>query len=164
MLGLLTQAMKCEDDLPEYIMSEDKLPQAAYLTTISSDHFRQNIVGKGWKWKESWRIDSEGLTSYYDVTAESDFIPNDLYFGTDSITIFLYKPKSNERRTEEYSYDATNNRVFSKAIVYMQIIHADSGSLTLTERFGDYYYKSYYEFMLPYELNARWNGSIPEEP
>ena len=166
MLGLLTQAMQCEEEFPEntFIMSDDEVPQEPYLTTISSDFFRQNIVGQGWKWKESWRINSEGVASYYDLTTETDFIPYDLYFGVDSMTVFLYKPNINERRSEDYIYDATNNRVLSKAIVYMQIIYADPAFLTLIDRIGDYYYRSHYERMLPFELNARWNGSKPVEP
>lgn len=165
MFGILTQASSCEEDFPEhiYIMSEDKVPQEPYLTTISSGYFQSNIVGHGWKWKESWLIDEEGVGVHYDATNLSDFIPNDLYFGVDSMTVFMYKQASNERLTDSYAYDATNNRILSQVVVYMQLTYADSITISFIERLGNHYYKSYYERMLPYELNARWNGSKPQK-
>lgn len=164
LFGMLTQATTCEEDLNDhsYIMSEEKVPQEPYLTTISADCFQTNIARYGWKWKESWRIGEDGIGVRHYATNESDFIPNDLYFGTDSMTVFLYRQDSNLRRTDSYTYDAANNRIMSNAIVYMQLTYADSVSISFIERLGDYYYKSDYERMLPYELNARWNGSKPE--
>ena len=166
LFGILTQATSCEGDYPEqnYIMSEDNVPQEPYLTTISADYFLANIVQHGWKWKESWRIDEKGVGVRYDASNLSDYIPNDLYFGADSMTVFMYKESSNERRTDSYFYDATNNRILSQAIVYMQLTYADSVNISFIEQLGNHYYKSYYERMLPYELNARWNGSKPGKP
>lgn len=166
MIGILTQATTCENDLPErnFIFSEDKVPQEPYLTTISADYFLANVVRHGWKWKESWRIGEDGVSVRYTPTNVSDFIPNDLYFGTDSMTVFLYRQTSNERRTDSYTYDATNNRILSQAIVYMQLTDADSVSISVIEHIDNHYYKSRYERMLPYELNARWNGSKPANP
>lgn len=166
MFGILTQATSCEDDFPEqsYIMSEDRVPQEPYLTTISADYFRANIIGNGWKWKESWRIGDDGIGMYLYVTNASDFIPYDLYFGTDSMTVFLYKQDRNLRRTKGFIYDAANNRILSDAIAYMQLTYADSVNISVIEQNGGYYYKSSYERMLPYELNARFNGSLPENP
>jgi len=166
LFGLLTQSTSCEEDCldPNYIMSEDNVPQEPYLTTISRRYFQTNIVEHGWKWKESWRIDENGVSARYDATNMSDFIPNDLYFGTDSMTVFIYKQSSNERRTDNYIYDAHNNLILSQAIAYMQLTYADSLNISFIERLGNHYYKSNYERMLPYELNARWNGSKPENP
>lgn len=166
MFGILTQATSCEKEFPEqtYIMSEDKVPQETYLTTISADYFKTNIAGHGWKWKESWRIGEDGIGMHYGVTNESDFIPNDLYFGTDSMTVFLYRQDRNLRRTKGFTYDAANNRILSDAIAYMQLTYADSVNISFIEQNGGYYYKSCYERMLPYELNARFNGSLPENP
>jgi hypothetical protein len=165
MLGTLTQAMSCEEGYDEdtYMMSEDRVPLVPYLTTISSNYFRQHVVNQGWRWKEAQRINTEGIASRYVVTAQSDFIPYDLYFGPDSITLFLYKENQNERRTNSYTYNATNNQISSMAVLYMQLIDADSTHISLIERHRDYYYRSYYERMLPYELKARWNGSEPEK-
>lgn len=166
LFGILTQATSCEEDYPDqsYIMSENNVPQEPYLTTISTAYFHANIVGHGWKWKESWQIDEKGVGMRYDASNLSDYIPNDLYFGADSMTVFMYKETSNERRTGSYIYDATNNCILSQAIDYMQMTDADSFSISFIERHGDRYYKSNYERMLPYELNARWNGSKPEKP
>ena len=166
LFGILTQATSCEEDYPEqsYIMSEDNVPEEPYLTTISTAYFQTNIVGHGWKWKESWRIDEKGVGVRYDAANLSDYIPVDLYFGADSMTVFMYKETSNERRTDSYIYDATNNRILSQAIDYMQLTDADSSCISFIERHGNHYYKSYYDRMLPYELNARWNGSKPETP
>ena len=166
MFGILTQATSCEKEFPEqtYIMSEDKVPQETYLTTISADYFKTNIAGHGWKWKESWRIGEDGIGMHYGVTNESDFIPNDLYFGTDSMTVFQYKKDCNLRRTGSYTYNAANNQVLSNAIDYMQVTHVDSAKFEVIERLGRHYYKSCYERMVPYEVNARWNGSKPENP
>lgn len=166
MFGILTQAMSCESDLPEqsFIMSENKVPQKPYLTTISSDYFQSNIMGHGWKWKESWRIDENGVGVFYHATNLSDLIPNDLYFGVDSMTVFVYKQASNERLTDSYAYDSSHNLILSRAVAYMQLTDADSVSITFIERLGSHYYESIYERMLPYELNARWNGSKPERP
>lgn len=165
MFGILTQATTCEDDIPKqnYIMNEDKVPQEPYLTTISSDYFQANVARHGWKWKGSWRIGEDGISMCYYATNEWDFMPNDLYFGTDSMTVFLYKQDCNLRRTDSYTYDAANNLIKSNAIVYMQLTDADSLNITFIERLGNYYYKSSYERMLPYEVNARWNGSKPEQ-
>ena len=113
---------------------------------------------------ESIGIDEKGVGVRYDASNLSDYIPNDLYFGADSMTVFMYKESSNERRTDSYFYDATNNRIFSQAIVYMQLTYADSVNISFIEQLGNHYYKSYYERMLPYELNARWNGSKPGKP
>ena len=164
--GILTQAMSCEEEFPEqtYILSEDKVPQEPYLTTISTDYFQANVVGHGWKWKESWRIDEKGVGIRYDAANLTDYIPNDLYFGVDSMTVFLYKQACNERLTDSYTYDAANNQILSQAIVYMQLTDADSLSISFIERHGNHYYNSRYERMLPYELNARWNGSKSEKP
>lgn len=166
MFGILTQATKCGEDLPEqgYIMSEDKVPQEYFLTTISANYFQTNIAQHGWKWKEAWRIDEEGIGVRYEATSLSDLIPHDLYFGADSMTVFLYKQTSNERQTDSYTYDATNNRILSQAVAYMQLTDADSVSIAFIERLGNHYYKSRYERMLPFELNARWNGSKPVNP
>ena len=79
------------------------------------------------------------------------------------MTVFVYRHDSNERHRESFSYDATNNLIISKAIVYMQLVVADSTSVSFIERLNGHYYKSTYERMLPYELNARWNGSKPEK-
>ena len=147
-----------------YTMSEDNIPQEPYLTTISAAFFQANIIGHGWKWNGSWRIDKNGNSKRYDVTNLSDYIPNDLYFGADSMTVFVYKQSSNVRCTDSYTYDVANNRILSQAIDYMQLIDADSVRISFIERHGDYYYKSNYDRMLPYELNARWNGSKPETP
>ena len=164
LFGMLTQAMTCEEDYLDqhYIMSEDKVPQEPYLTTISTDYFQANVARCGWKWKESWRIGEDGIGVRHYATNESDFIPNDLYLGTDSMSVFLYRQDCNLRRTDSYTYDAVNNRILSNAIVYMQLTYADSVRISVIERLGDYYFKSDYERMLPYELNARWNGSKPE--
>lgn len=166
LFGILTQATSCEEEeLPmRYLMSEDNVPQEPYLTTISAAFFQANIVGHGWKWNGSWRIDENGNSERYDVTNLSDYIPNDLYFGADSMTVFVYKQSINERHTDSYTYDVANNRILSQAIDYMQLIDADSVSISFIERHGNHYYKSYYDRMLPYELNARWNGSKPETP
>lgn len=166
LLAILTQATSCEEEEYQmrYTMSEDNIPQEPYLTTISAAFFQANIIGHGWKWNGSWRIDKNGNSKRYDVTNLSDYIPNDLYFGADSMTVFVYKQSSNVRRTDSYTYDVANNRILSQAIDYMQLIDADSVSISFIERHGDYYYKSNYDRMLPYELNARWNGSKPETP
>lgn len=166
LFGILTQATSCEEDYPEnnYIMSEDNVPQEPYLTTISAEFFQANIVHHGWKWKESWQIDEKGVGVRYEATNLSDYTPNDLYFGADSMTVFLYKQTCNEHRTASYIYDTTNNRILSNAIVYMQLTYADSLNISFIERLGNHYYKSNYERMLSYELNARWNGSKPEIP
>jgi hypothetical protein len=164
--GILTQAMKCVDeDYPdqEFVMSEEKVPQDPYFTTISAAYFYENITGHGWKWNRSLRIDGNGNGSLYYITSWSDMIPNDLYFGVDSLTLFMYKQDSNLQRTDSYTYDATNNRIKSNAITYMQLIYADTTNIFFIERLGDHYYKNYYERMLPYELNARRNGSKPEK-
>ncbi len=163
MFGILSQAMTCEEEFPEYIMSEGEIPQVPYLTTISAGFFQENIVGHGWKWKASWLIGEDGYGTSFYPTDESGFVPNDYYFGTDSMTVFVYRHDSNERHRESFSYDATNNLIISKAIVYMQLVVADSTSVSFIERLNGHYYKSTYERMLPYELNARWNGSKPEK-
>lgn len=166
MIAVLTQATQCEEDLPElrYTMSEDRVPQEPYLTTIATDYFKSNIVNYGWKWKESWRIGEDGISVRYYATTESDFIPNDLYFGKDSMTVFQYKKDCNLRRTGSYTYNAANNQVLSNAIDYMQVTHVDSAKFEVIERLGRHYYKSCYERMVPYEVNARWNGSKLENP
>ena len=166
LLAILTQATSCEEEeYPmRYTMSEDNIPQEPYLTTISAAFFQANIIGHGWKWNGSWRIDKNGNSKRYDVTNLSDYIPNDLYFGADSVTVFVYKQSSNVRRTDSYTYDVANNRILSQAIDYIQLIDADSVSISFIERHGDYYYKSNYDRMLLNELNARWNGSKPETP
>ena len=166
LLGILTQATQCEDEPeePPYVMSDDNVPQDFFLTTISTAFFQENIVGYGWKWKESRRIDKEGRGVSYDASTLTDYIPDDLYFGTDSMTVFVYKQDCNERRTDSYVYDATDNRVLSHAIDYMQLTYATSYGISFIERHGDSYYHNYYEPMLPYELNARWNGSKPAKP
>ena len=167
LFGIMTQATSCEfEEIPEqsFIMSEDNVPQEPYLTTISAAYFQTNIVERGWKWKESWQINEKGVGIRYDASNLSDYIPNDLYFGADSMTVFMYKQTSNERRTKSYIYDASNNHILSQAIAYMQLIYADSVNISFIEQHGSHYYKSNYERMLPYELNARWNGSKPENP
>lgn len=166
MLGILTQAMKCDDEdysEHEYVMSEDKVPQDPYFTTISAAYFQSTVVGHGWKWRWSERIGENGMGVTYYVGSGSELIPDDLYFGTDSLTLFMYKQDSNLRRTDSYTYDVANNQIRSSAIVYMQLTRADTTSIHVIERLGSHYYKNCYERMLPYELNARWNGSKPEE-
>lgn len=167
MLGMITQAMTCDeydDYLMEYTMSKDNVPQVPYLTTISSNYFMENVTQHGWKWIETWQIGADGIGKRFHVTFESDFIPNDLYFGTDSMTMFLYKRNSNERQTASYTYDAANNLIVSDIVKYMQLVQADSLRVSFIERRGNHYFESKYERMLPYELNARWLGFTPKQP
>lgn len=165
MLGILTQAMSCDEELPEYTyILVNHVPQYPYLTTVSSAFFQANVAGYGWKWKESWRINENGVGERYHPDRQSDYVPNDLYFGADSMTVFVYKQSSNERRTDSYTYDAADNRILSPTIVYMQLTHADSLTISFIEQLGSDYYESSYVRMLPYELNARWNGSKPVDP
>ena len=167
MLCMITQAMTCDgydDDLMNYTMSKDNVPQVPYLTTISSDYFKEIVVQHGWKWKESWLIGADGIGKRVVVSSESDFVPNDLFFGTDSITVFMYKRNSNERQSESYTYDASNNLIVNNMAKYMQLVHADSLHISFIERRGNNYFESKYERMLPYELNARWLGFTPKQP
>ena len=99
----------------------------------------------------------------YIINGESEFIPKDLYFDKDSITLFLFKQNINERQSDAYTYDVSKNLIVSKVVNYMQLAYADSTNIKLIERIGNNYYANYYERMLPYELNALWNGSKPEE-
>ncbi len=83
MLCMMTQAMTCDgydDDLMNYTMSKDNVPQVPYLTTISSDYFKEIVVQHGWNWKESWLIGADGIGKRVVVSSESDFVPNDLFF------------------------------------------------------------------------------------
>ena len=166
LFGMTTMAFRCDDDFPgenEYVMSEDNVPQEYYHTTISANYFQQCIVGYGWKLKESWKINANGVASLYIINGESEFIPKDLYFDKDSITLFLFKQNINERQSDAYTYDVSKNLIVSKVVDYMQLAYADSTNIKLIERIGNSYYANYYERMLPYELNALWNGSKPEE-
>lgn len=166
LFGMTTMAFRCDDDYPgenEYVMSEDNVPQEYYHTTISASYFQQCIVGYGWKLDESWKINADGVASLYITNGESDFIPKDLYFDKDSITLFLFKQNINERQSDAYTYDVSKNLIVSKVVDYMQLAYAGSTNIKLIERIGNTYYANYYERMLPYELNALWNGSKPEE-
>lgn len=167
MLGMITQAMTCDgydEDLLEYTMSKDNVPQVPYLTTISANYFTENVTQQGWKWMETWQIGANGVGKRIKMSFESDFIPTDLYFGTDSMTMFLYKRNSNERQTASYRYDASNNLIVSDMVKYMQLIQADTLHISFIERRGNVYYESKYNRMLPYELNARWIGFTPIQP
>ena len=166
MFAMLTQAMTCEeeDTWLVFTMTENKVPQEPSLTTISTNFFQENVAGHGWKWNYSYRIDENGIGEAYSATSLSDFTPNDLFFGTDSMTVFMYRKDSNVRRTKSYTYDASNNRILSDAIAYMQLTHADPYRIEFIELLDGHYYKNHYERMLPYEVNARWNGSKPESP
>ncbi|MBQ2345335.1 MAG: hypothetical protein II390_06955, partial [Prevotella sp.] len=70
----------------------------------------------------------------------------------------------NERQSESYTYDASNNLIVNNMVKYMQLVHADSLRVSFIERRGNNYFESKYERMLPYELNARWLGFTPKQP